>query len=116
MATTLPHPHHAGARPRQLNTDPFEIAIETGLTSYGGYETRNLDAYQTFALFPEDVSGFLKESQPAKWRVLEALLRPKTAATALDSLSTELECEGMLNNEGTKATVAVHLSIDTCRA
>ena len=113
MVAPAPTPR-LGARPRQLNTDPFEIAIETGLTSYGGYETRNLDAYQTFALFPEDVSGFLKESQPAKRRVLEALLGPKTAA--LDSLSTELECEGILNNEGTKATVAVHLSIDTCRA
>ncbi|MCY4310225.1 MAG: hypothetical protein OXC54_02760 [Rhodospirillaceae bacterium] len=33
---------------------------------------------------------------------------------ALDSLSTELECGGMLNNEGTKATV--HLSIDTYSA
>ena len=76
----------------------FETAIEAGLTSSGGYETRNPSAYdEALALFPADVSGFLMDSQPAKWKALEALLGPKTAATVLDSLSKELEVKGTLH-------------------
>ena len=52
---------------------------------------------EALALFPDDVTGFLKESQPAKWQALEALLGPKTAATVLDSLSKELELKGTLH-------------------
>ena len=75
----------------------FETAIEAELTSAGGYETRNPSAYdEALALFPSDVTGFLKDSQPARWQALEALLGPKTAATALDSLSKELELKGTL--------------------
>ena len=82
----------------------FETAIEAGLTDTGGYENRRPSAFdEALALFPEDVTGFLKESQPARWQALEALLGPKTAATVLDNLSKKLECEGMLNNEVTKA-------------
>ena len=76
----------------------FETAIEAGLTSSGGYETRSPSAYdEALALFPADVTGFLKESQPAKWQALEVLLGPKTAATVLDSLSKELELKGTLH-------------------
>ena len=76
----------------------FEVAIETRLTSSGGYWTRNPSAYdEALGLFPADVTGFLKESQLAKWQVLEALLGPKTAATVLDSLSKELELKGTLH-------------------
>ena len=76
----------------------FETAIEAGLTSPGGYETRKPSAYDgALALFPDDVTGFLKESQPAKWQALEALLGPKTAATVLDSLSKELEFKRTLH-------------------
>ena len=76
----------------------FEAAIEAGLTDSGGYETRSPSAYdEALALFPADVTGFLKESQPARWRALEALLGPKTAATVLDSLSKELELKGTLH-------------------
>ena len=39
----------------------------------------------------------MKESQPAKWQVLETLLGPKTAATVLASLSKELEIKGTLH-------------------
>ena len=49
------------------------------------------------ALFPDDVSGFLQSSQPAKWKGLEALLGPKTAPTVLDNLSKELELKGTLH-------------------
>ena len=76
----------------------FETAIEAKLTRSGGYETRIPGAYdEVLALFPDDVSGFLKDSQPAKWKALEALLGPKTAATVLDGLSKELEIKGTLH-------------------
>ena len=76
----------------------FETAIEAGLTSSASYETRNPSAYdEALALFPDDVSGFLKDSQPAKWQALEALLGPKAAATLLDSLWKELDLKGTLH-------------------
>ena len=76
----------------------FETAIEVGLTSSGGYEKRRPSAFdEAFALFPDDVSGFLRDSQPAKWEALETLLGQKAAATVLDSLSKELELKGTLH-------------------
>ena len=75
----------------------FETAIETGLTDSGGYEKRRPSAYdEALALFPDDVSGFLKDSQPGKWAALKALLGQKTAATVLDSPSKEWETKGAL--------------------
>ena len=76
----------------------FETEIEAGLTISGGYEKRNPRAYdETLALFPDDVAGFLKDSQAAKWEALEALLGPKTAATVLEELSKELNVKGTLH-------------------
>ena len=76
----------------------FETAIEAGLTGYGGYDKRNADAYdEALALFPSDVTGFLKDSQEAKWQGLEALLGAKTATTVLETLSKELALKGTLH-------------------
>ena len=76
----------------------FETAIEAGLTSAGGYEKRSPNVFdEALAVFPGDVSGFLQDSQPAKWEALEALLGPKTAATVLDGLSKELGLKGTLH-------------------
>ena len=76
----------------------FETAIEFELTRSGGFEKRDSDAFdEALALFPADVTGFLSESQPAKWTALEGLLGPKTAATVLDSLSKELALKGTLH-------------------
>jgi len=76
----------------------FETAIEAGLTASGGYEKGSPSAYdEALALFPEDVTAFLKESQATKWAALEALLGPKTVATVLDGLSKELELKGTLH-------------------
>ena len=76
----------------------FETVIEAGLTTVGGYESRTPSAYdEALALFPADVTGFLKESQPSRWQALEALLGLKTAATVLDGLSKELELKGTLH-------------------
>ena len=74
-------------------------AIEAGLTSSGGYEKRNPSAFdEAFGPLPRRCfTAFLRESQPAKWEALEALLGPKTAATVLDSLSKELELKGTLH-------------------
>ena len=83
--------------PKHTERD-FESAIEAGLTGAGGYEKRAPSAYdEILALLPDDVSGFLSDSQPAKWKALESLLGPKTAATSLDSLSKELELKGTLH-------------------
>jgi type I restriction enzyme R subunit len=76
----------------------FETAIEAGLTGGGGYATRQPVSYdEALALFPEDVTGFLKDSQPTRWGQLEALLGEKTEATVLDSLAKELEIKGALH-------------------
>ncbi len=76
----------------------FEAAIEAGLTSAGGYDKREATDYdEALALFPDDVTGFLQDSQPLKWGQLEALLGDKTRATVLDSLSKELEIKGTLH-------------------
>ena len=76
----------------------FETAIEAGLIGAGGYSKRAPTAYdETLALFPEDVTGFLQDSQAAKWGQLEALLGVKTEATVLESLAKELEIKGTLH-------------------
>ena len=81
-----------------------EGAIEAGLTGTGGHETRSLSARdEALALFPTDVTGILKESQPARWQALEARLAPMTAATALDGPS----------KDGIETSIAAQLSIDT---
>jgi type I restriction enzyme R subunit len=76
----------------------FEIAIEAGLVGTGGYVRRAAgDFDEALALFPGDVTGFLKESQPAKWEALVALLGAKTGATVLDALAMELGLKGSLH-------------------
>ena len=76
----------------------LETAIEAGLTSSGGYERRNAGAFsESIALFPDDVTGFLKDSQGAKWDALKLLLGENAASTVLDSLSKELHLKGTLH-------------------
>ena len=76
----------------------FETAIEAGLTSSGGYEKRNPDTFnEAIALFPDDIIGFLKDSQGAKWDALEVLLGKNVVSTVLDSLSKELDFKGTLH-------------------
>ena len=76
----------------------FETAIEAGLIGAGGYAKRAPTAYdEALALFPNDVTDFLKESQTTKWRQLEALLGAKTEATVLDGLAKELDIKGTLH-------------------
>src|SRR5436190_15433801 len=75
----------------------FEYAIEHGLIGGGGYikgDPRAFDAVT--ALFPDDVIGFIRDSQPARWSQLEAMLKARTATTVIDSLSKELATKGAL--------------------
>jgi type I restriction enzyme, R subunit len=76
----------------------FEYAIETGLITQGGYQKRLPAAFDAdTALFPEDVIGFIRESQPARWDQLEAMLKDRTAPTIIDSLTKELGTKGALH-------------------
>lgn len=76
----------------------FETAIEVGLTGTGRYIKRSPDAYdEAFALFPEDITELLKDSQAVKWGQLEALLGARTEATVLDNLAKELDIKGTLH-------------------
>ena len=53
----------------------FETASEAYLTRAGGYQKRDASAYdEALTLFTDDVTGFLQDSQPARWAQLEALL------------------------------------------
>ena len=76
----------------------FETAIEAELTSSGGYEKRKSSSFaEAIALFPEDVTGFLRDSQGAKWDALSVLLGKNYSSTALDDLSKELDVKGTLH-------------------
>jgi type I restriction enzyme R subunit len=75
----------------------FEHAIEYGLITSGGYtkgDPKTFDA--ATALFPDDVIGFIRASQPARWDQLEAMLKDRIAATIIDSLTKELSSKGAL--------------------
>ncbi len=76
----------------------FEAGIEAGLLGHGGFEKRtSKDFDENTALFPTDVIGFLKDSQPSRWAQLEALLTDKTETTVLDALVKELDLKGTLH-------------------
>ena len=76
----------------------FETAIEAGLLASGGYTKRSAADYdEALALFPADVIGFIRDSQPTRWQQLEALLGIRTEATVLDALAKELETKGALH-------------------
>ncbi len=76
----------------------FEAAIEHHLITHGGYGKRSPADYdEKWSLFPGDVWGFLRESQPGKWNSLEALRGTQTEATVLESLAKELKSKGTLH-------------------
>lgn len=78
--------------------EDFEAAIEASLLAAGGYSRRSpADFDEAVALFPADVIGFIRDSQPTRWQQLEALLGARTQATVLDALAQELEIKGALH-------------------
>ena len=75
----------------------FERAIEHGLITNDRYQKRAPADFNTaFALFPDDVIGFIRDSQPGRWGQLEAMLKDSTTAIVLDSLTKELASKGTL--------------------
>ena len=75
----------------------FERAIEYGLLQTGRYAKGDPKAYDAAsALFPGEVIAFIRASQPTRWDALEAMLKDRTAATVLDSLTKELANKGAL--------------------
>jgi type I restriction enzyme R subunit len=75
----------------------FERAIEHGLITRDRYQKRSpVDFDAASALFPKDVISFICTSQPARWGQLEAMLKDRTAAMVLDSLTKELANKGTL--------------------
>ena len=75
----------------------FENAIEYGLIASGGYAKGDPKAFDPVtALFPDDVMAFIRDSQPVRLAQLEAMLKDRTAATIIDSLTKELASKGTL--------------------
>ena len=75
----------------------FETAIEHGLVTLDRYQKRApVDFDPTTGLFPDDIVGFIRDSQPARWGQLEAMLKDRTSAMVLDSLTKELASKGTL--------------------
>lgn len=82
--------------PGHTETD-LEQAIEQSLIASGSYTKGNPRAFDAAtALFPDDVIGFIRDSQPARWSQLEAMLSDRTAPTVIDSLTKELATKGAL--------------------
>lgn len=82
--------------PGHTETD-FEHAIEHGLTMRDRYRKGDPRAFEpTTALFPDDVIGFIRDSQPARFGQLEVMLKERTGATILESLVKELASKGTL--------------------
>ena len=75
----------------------FEKAIEYGLIANGGYAKGDPKTFDpAIALFPDEVLAFIRASQAARLAQLEAMLKDRTAATIIDSLTKELASKGAL--------------------
>lgn len=75
----------------------FEAAIEHGLLTSDRYQKRAPNAFDpASAIFPEDAIGFVRDSQPTRWAQLESMLKDRTAATVIDSVTKELASKGTL--------------------
>lgn len=75
----------------------FEEAIEEYLLSHGGYEKRVSNDYDiNRALFPTDIIGFIKKTQPKKWQAIEDFHGAKATDIVLDGLCKELSTKGSL--------------------
>ena len=62
----------------------FETAIEHHLTTAGGYEKGDRDAFDAErGLFPQDVISFIQTTQPKEWEYLTSIQKDKTEDTLL---------------------------------
>ncbi|SFO95637.1 type I restriction enzyme, R subunit [Qipengyuania nanhaisediminis] len=75
----------------------YETAIEESLVPKRGYKKLAPSEFDpATALFPSEVIAFIQESQPTRWEQLEAMLKDRTEATVIDSLTKELASKGAL--------------------
>lgn len=84
--------------PGQHTEQAFETAIEHHLTTAGGYEKGDRDAFdRERCLFPKDVLAFITATQPAEWEYLENLQKDKAEETLLDDLmqGAQLRARGL---------------------
>lgn len=73
--------------PGQHTEHAFETAIEHHLTSAGGYEKGDRDAFDSErGIFPQDVISFVQATQPKEWEYLVNLQKDKAQDTLLDDL------------------------------
>ncbi len=78
----------------------FETAIEEHLTSLGGYQKGDKDAFDPHrAVFPEAVLDFIRTTQPKKWEYLVNVQKDNAEETLLDALCRALNSkhEGCLS-------------------
>ena len=72
----------------------FETAIEHHLTTAGGYEKGDREAFDPLrALFPADVIAFIQTTQPKEWEYLANLQKEKAQDTLLDDLCRALNSD-----------------------
>jgi len=80
--------------PGQHTEHAFETAIEQHLTTAGGYEKGDKDAFDPErGLFPVDVLAFIQETQPREWEYLANIQKDKSGETLLDDLCRALNSE-----------------------
>ena len=80
--------------PRQHTEQAFESAIEHHLTTAGGYEKGDREAFdQDRGLSPTDLLAFVKKTQPKEWGYLANLQKDKAEETLLDDLCRALDSE-----------------------
>lgn len=78
----------------------FEAAIEHHLTTTGGFEAGDRDAFHfERCLFPQEVIAFIKNTQPKEWEYLADIQKEKAEETLLDDLCRAMgsEHEGCLS-------------------
>ncbi|WP_010136325.1 type I restriction endonuclease subunit R [Ochrovirga pacifica] len=76
----------------------FEVAIEEALLQNGGY-TKGIakDFNADLGLFPNEVTNFLKSSQPLLWKKLETIHKEEVEKKVITRLIKEIELRGVLD-------------------
>ncbi|MEW5920364.1 MAG: type I restriction endonuclease [Bacillota bacterium] len=86
--------------PGQHTEQAFETAIESHLTTAGGYDKGDREAFdRERGLFPGEVISFIRATQPKEWEYLKNLQKDRAEETLLDDLCRALnsEYEGCLS-------------------
>ena len=80
--------------PGQHTEHAFETAIEHYLTTAGGYERGDREAFDPErGLFSQDVLAFIRKTQPKEWEYLVNIRKDRAEETLLDDLCRALNSE-----------------------